>query len=85
MKDGVVALSKNADVVPGLFQALTYFRQAGARAMARFANQEAVACCEQALVVLQHLPETLDTLVQALTSDLSCATPSWRSESLTGS
>ena len=33
-------------------KALTYFRQAGARAMARSANQEATACFEQALVAL---------------------------------
>ena len=47
-------------------KALTYFRQAGARAMARSANQEAVACFEQALVALQHLPESRDTLAQAI-------------------
>jgi tetratricopeptide (TPR) repeat protein len=47
-------------------KALMYFRQAGARAMARSANQEAMACFEQALVALQHLPETRDTLVQAI-------------------
>jgi tetratricopeptide (TPR) repeat protein len=47
-------------------KALTYFRQAGARAMARSANQEATACFEQALVALQHLPESPDTLVQAI-------------------
>jgi class 3 adenylate cyclase/tetratricopeptide (TPR) repeat protein len=47
-------------------KALTYFWQAGARAMARSANQEAVACFEQALVALQHLPETRDTLAQAI-------------------
>ena len=47
-------------------KALTYFRQAGARAMARSANQEATACFEQALVALQHLPESPDTLAQAI-------------------
>jgi class 3 adenylate cyclase/tetratricopeptide (TPR) repeat protein len=47
-------------------KALTYFRKAGARAIARSANQEATACFEQALVALQHLPEGPDTLAQAI-------------------
>jgi tetratricopeptide (TPR) repeat protein len=47
-------------------KALTYFRKGGARAMARSANQEATACFEQALVVLQHLPESSDTLAHAI-------------------
>jgi len=53
-------------------KALTYVRHAGAKAAARSANQEAVACFEQALVALQHLPENRDTLEQAidLRSDL---------------
>jgi hypothetical protein len=34
--------------------------------MARSANQEAVACFEQALVAGQHLPESPDTLAQAI-------------------
>ncbi len=37
--------------------ALTYLRLAGARAMACSANREAIAYFEQALQVLQHLPE----------------------------
>jgi class 3 adenylate cyclase len=56
-------------------KALTYFRQAGARAMARSANQEAVACFEQALVTLQHLPETYDTLTQAIDLRLELRNP----------
>ncbi|MFQ5896985.1 MAG: adenylate/guanylate cyclase domain-containing protein [Candidatus Methylomirabilia bacterium] len=47
-------------------KALTYFRQAGAKAMARSANREAVACFEQALGALTHLPEGRDTLEQAI-------------------
>ena len=47
-------------------KALMYFRQAGARAMARSANQEAAVCYEQALMALQHLPESPDTLAQAI-------------------
>ncbi|HEY7494989.1 MAG TPA: hypothetical protein VIH59_28290 [Candidatus Tectomicrobia bacterium] len=47
-------------------KALTYCRQAGAKATAHSANREAVACFEQALVALQHLLETRDTLAQAI-------------------
>ena len=47
-------------------KALTYFRQAGARAFARSANREAIACFEQALQALKHLPEDHDTLEQAI-------------------
>ena len=46
-------------------KAVTYLRQAGIRAAARSANREAVAYFEQALVTLQHLPESRDTLIQA--------------------
>jgi len=47
-------------------QAVTYFRQAGAKAFARSANREAVTCFEQALVALQHLRETPERLEQAI-------------------
>jgi len=47
-------------------KALTYLRQAGAKAVARSAYREAVACFEQALVALKHLPEQRDTLEQAI-------------------
>jgi class 3 adenylate cyclase/tetratricopeptide (TPR) repeat protein len=39
-------------------KAVSYLRQAGTKAFARSANREAVACFEQALAALQHLPET---------------------------
>jgi class 3 adenylate cyclase/tetratricopeptide (TPR) repeat protein len=38
-------------------KAVAYCRQAGDKAVARSANREAVACFEQALVALAHLPE----------------------------
>ena len=38
-------------------KAVAYCRQAGDKALARSANREAVACFEQALVALAHLPE----------------------------
>jgi tetratricopeptide (TPR) repeat protein len=47
-------------------KAVTYLRQAGAKAFARSANREAVAYIEQALTALQHLPETREELEQAI-------------------
>ena len=47
-------------------KALTYFRQAGEKAMARSAYHEAVGYFEQALDTLPHLPETRDTRAQAI-------------------
>lgn len=47
-------------------KALLYCRQAGAKAMEHSAHREAVVYFEQALEVLQHLPETLDTEQQAI-------------------
>jgi predicted ATPase/class 3 adenylate cyclase/DNA-binding winged helix-turn-helix (wHTH) protein len=47
-------------------KALAYFRQAGVKAMAHSANREAVVCFEQALDALQHLPESHDTIEQAI-------------------
>jgi tetratricopeptide (TPR) repeat protein len=47
-------------------QAVTYLRQAGAKAFARSANREALAYFEQALTALTHLPETRETQEQAI-------------------
>jgi tetratricopeptide (TPR) repeat protein len=47
-------------------RALCYYRQAGTRAFARSAFREAVACFEQALAALQHLPERRDTVEQGI-------------------
>jgi class 3 adenylate cyclase/tetratricopeptide (TPR) repeat protein len=47
-------------------KAVAYLRQAGAKALARSANREAVSCFEQALTALQHLPATRETLEQAI-------------------
>jgi tetratricopeptide (TPR) repeat protein len=47
-------------------KALAYCRQAGDKAFTRSANREAVACFEQALAALQHLPESRTTREQAL-------------------
>jgi tetratricopeptide (TPR) repeat protein len=47
-------------------KALTYFREAGVKAGTRFAYPEAVACFEQALEALTHLPESRHTLEQGI-------------------
>jgi class 3 adenylate cyclase/tetratricopeptide (TPR) repeat protein len=47
-------------------KALTYLRQAGAKAVERPANREAVALFEQALAALDHLPESRRTLEDAV-------------------
>jgi DNA-binding NtrC family response regulator/tetratricopeptide (TPR) repeat protein/class 3 adenylate cyclase len=56
-------------------KALVYYRQAGDKAMVRSAYREAVACFEQALTALRHLPEQRHTQEQAidLCDDLSSA------------
>jgi tetratricopeptide (TPR) repeat protein len=47
-------------------QALSYYRQAGGKAVARSAFREAVALFEQALEAMQHLPDSGDTIAQAI-------------------
>ena len=47
-------------------KAVTYCRQAGAKAAVRSAHHEAVACFEQALAALAQLPECRETLEQAI-------------------
>ena len=47
-------------------KAVAYQRQAGARAAARWAHREAVINLEQALVALRHLPQSRETLEQAI-------------------
>ena len=47
-------------------KAFLYWRQAGARAFARSALREAMACFEQALTALQHMPESQSQCEQAI-------------------
>ncbi|MGH8071248.1 MAG: ATP-binding protein, partial [Candidatus Entotheonellia bacterium] len=47
-------------------KALLYYKQAGDKAMARSAFREGVACFEQALAAMRHLPEQHDMLAQAI-------------------
>ena len=56
-------------------KAVGYLRLAGARALARSANQEAVTCFEQALAALQHLPESRVGLEQAIDLRFELLTP----------
>jgi predicted ATPase len=55
-------------------KALTYFRQAGDKALARSAHREAVGYFEQALSALPHLQETRDTREQAIDLRLALRT-----------
>jgi tetratricopeptide (TPR) repeat protein len=47
-------------------RAVNYLQQAGAKASARSSNREALGYFEQALTALTHLPETRETLQQAI-------------------
>ncbi len=47
-------------------KAVAYLYQAGAKALARSAHHEAVTYFEQALAALPHLPESRETLKQAM-------------------
>ena len=60
-------------------KALAYFRQAGEQVVARSAYREAVAAFEQALVALQHLPDSRDTREQAIDLRLALRRRSVRS------
>jgi class 3 adenylate cyclase/tetratricopeptide (TPR) repeat protein len=51
-------------------KAITYLQQAGAKALARSVHREAIGCFEDALTALSHLPETRETVAQAI--DLRC-------------
>jgi DNA-binding winged helix-turn-helix (wHTH) protein/tetratricopeptide (TPR) repeat protein len=47
-------------------RAVQYLRQAGENAIQRYSYREAVACFEQALVALEHLPASRNTQEQAI-------------------
>jgi class 3 adenylate cyclase/tetratricopeptide (TPR) repeat protein len=47
-------------------KAVNYLQQAGAKALVRSVHREAVRCFEGALTALAHLPETQETLEQAI-------------------
>ncbi|HET6365788.1 MAG TPA: AAA family ATPase [Pseudomonadales bacterium] len=56
-------------------KAVTYLRQAGAKAAARSANREAVALLEQAMTALQNLPEGRETSELAIDVRLELRPP----------
>jgi tetratricopeptide (TPR) repeat protein len=58
-------------------KAVAYCRQAGAQALARSANREAMMFFEQALGALQHLPDSHDTRVQAIDLRLDLRNALW--------
>jgi len=47
-------------------KALLYLRRAGAKAIARCAHRQAVVCLDDALVALQHLPDSRESIEQAI-------------------
>ena len=58
-----------------LLKAVIYLRDAGGRAAARSANREAVAYLEEALALLTELPETNESLSQALEVRIALGPP----------
>jgi tetratricopeptide (TPR) repeat protein len=66
LAEQVERLAHHAFRGEGWAKALAYCRQAGAKAFTRSANREAVACFEQALAAVQHLPDSHTTREQAL-------------------
>jgi class 3 adenylate cyclase/tetratricopeptide (TPR) repeat protein len=56
-------------------KAVRYLREAGAKATARAANQEAVDFLERALALLAELPETRETLSDTLDVRIALGTP----------
>jgi tetratricopeptide (TPR) repeat protein len=66
LDDQVERLAQHALLGEVWDKALAYCRQAGDKAQARSAHREAVGYFEQALRALSHLPETRDTLAQAI-------------------
>jgi class 3 adenylate cyclase/tetratricopeptide (TPR) repeat protein len=58
-------------------KAVAYFHQAGAQALARSANREAMTSFEQALGALRHLPDSHDTRVQAIDLRLDLRNALW--------
>jgi DNA-binding NtrC family response regulator/tetratricopeptide (TPR) repeat protein len=56
-------------------KAVAYLRQAAAKAVARYANREAVSCLEQALGAVPHLPGSPETRMQAIDLRLDLYAP----------
>jgi class 3 adenylate cyclase/ABC-type cobalamin transport system ATPase subunit len=59
-------------------KAVAYCRQAGTKAFARTANREAVVCFEHGLEALKYVPESRDSLAQAIDLQLDLRGPLWQ-------
>ena len=66
LHDQVERLARHAYEGEVWSKAIRYLRQAGARAMGHSAYRDAGGSFERALIALRHLPESRDTLVQAI-------------------
>jgi class 3 adenylate cyclase/tetratricopeptide (TPR) repeat protein len=66
LAEHVDRLAHHAFVGEDWAKAVTYLQQAGAKAFAHSVHREAVKCFEKALTALSHLPETRETLEQAI-------------------
>ena len=66
LAEDVDRLAHHAFLGEAWAKAVTYLQQAGAKALARSVHREAVRCFEGALTALTHLPETRETLEQAI-------------------
>jgi predicted ATPase len=66
-------------------KALRYMRQAGQKAASRSAHREAVACLDQALAALAHMPEDREALEQAIDLHFDLRTSLFPSPSSPGS
>jgi class 3 adenylate cyclase/tetratricopeptide (TPR) repeat protein len=66
LAENVDRLAHHAFLGEDWAKAVTYLQQAGAKALARSVHREAVRCFEEAMTALTHLPETRETLEQAI-------------------
>jgi len=66
LSEQIERLAHNAFRGEAWVKAVSYLRQAAAKALARSANREAVAYLEQALAALTHVPESRETLELAI-------------------
>jgi len=75
LPEHVERLAHHATRGEDLSKAVRYLREATSRAVARSANQEAVAYCEQALGCLEKLPQTAENLHHALEIHIALGSP----------
>jgi tetratricopeptide (TPR) repeat protein len=66
LAEQVDRLAHHAFVGEDWAKAVTYLKQAGAKSLARSAHREAIRCFEEALRALIHIPESRETVEQAI-------------------